>query len=118
MSAAVAEPYCPDDGDIVWLDFDPQAGREQKGHRPALVLSPRAYNKRVGLCVVCPITSEVKGYPLEQPVPAGGKTKGAVLCDQVKSLSWLERGCVFGERAPDGLTAHVKLKIKALLRIP
>lgn len=117
MAADAREPYCPDDGDIIWIDFDPQKGREQKGHRRALVLSPEPYNRRVGLCVLCPITSEVKAYPFEQVVPAGGSTTGAVLCDQVKSLSWRERGSRFIERAPDSLTPHVKAKIKALLRL-
>ncbi|GAA0592346.1 endoribonuclease MazF [Caenispirillum bisanense] len=113
-----AESYCPDDGDLVWLGFDPQKGSEQRGHRPALVLSPVQYNRRVGLCVVCPVTSEIKGYPFEQPVPAGAGVVGAVLCDQVKSLSWRERGCAFIARAPEDLTLHVKAKIRALLRLP
>jgi len=113
-----AEPYCPDEGDIIWIDFDPQKGHEQRGHRRALVLTPIAYNKRVKLCILCPITSEVKGYPLEMPVPPGGTTDSAVLCDQVKSLSWLERRSQFIERAPAELMAHVRAMVKALLKIP
>lgn len=109
--------YCPDEGDIVWLDFDPQKGSEQRGRRPALVLTPAAYNRRVRLCVLCPITSEVKGYPFETPLPAGGRITGAVLCDHVKSLSWQERRCDFIEHAPPDVMAHVKAKLKALLRI-
>jgi mRNA interferase MazF len=81
-------PYIPARGDVVYLDFDPQAGREQKGRRPALVLSPIAYNRRVGLCVACPITNQVKGYPFEVAIPAGFQVTGVILADQVKSLDW------------------------------
>lgn len=112
-----SEPYCPDEGDLVWLDFDPQKGHEQRGRRPALVLSPRRYNARVGLCVVCPVTSQAKGFPFEQPLPAGGAVAGVVLSDQVKSLSWRERDCRFAEAAPQAVVLHVKAKIKALLRL-
>jgi len=116
-SNAPSEAYCPDEGDIVWIDFDPQKGHEQRGHRPALVLTPLAYNRRVRLCVLCPITTEVKGYPFEMPVPPGGTTIGAVLCDQVKNMSWAERRCRFIERAPVGLIDHIRAKVKALLKI-
>jgi len=81
-------PYCPDSFDIIWLNFDPQAGREQAGRRPAYVLSPNKYNKLSGLVLVCPITNQIKGYPFEVPLPDGLKTTGAVLSDHVKSLSW------------------------------
>ena len=83
--------YVPDRGDIVWLQFNPQAGHEQAGHRPALVVSPRAYNRKVGLALLCPITSQVKGYPFEVVLPKGLKAKGAILCDQMKSLDWRVR---------------------------
>lgn len=83
-----ARRYVPERGDVVWLQFDPQAGHEQAGHRPALVVSPKAYNGRVGLALFCPVTSRVKGYPFEVQFPAGGKFEGAVLADQVKSLDW------------------------------
>jgi len=83
--------YVPDRGDLVWLIFDPQAGHEQAGRRPAVVLSPRAYNLRVGLALFCPITSKQKGYPFEVPVPAGLSISGVVLADQVKSLDWRAR---------------------------
>ncbi len=83
--------YVPARGDIVWLQFDPQAGGQQAGHRPALVISPQAYNGRVGLAVFCPLTTSVKGYPFEVVLPAGGKAEGAVLADQVKSLDWRSR---------------------------
>ncbi len=81
--------YIPDRGHIIWIDFDPQAGREQARHRPALVLSPKAYNRKTSLCVLCPMTSQVKGYPFE--VLVAGKEPSVVLADQVKSLDWRAR---------------------------
>lgn len=87
----MARPYIPERGDIVWLQFNPQAGHEQAGHRPALVISPRAYNARVGLALFCPVTTQVKGYPFEVVLPSGLDTKGAILSDQVKSLDWRAR---------------------------
>jgi mRNA interferase MazF len=83
--------YIPARGDLVWLQFAPQAGHEQVGHRPALVISPGSYNRRVGLAVCCPITSQVKGYPFEVLVPAGLGVEGAVLSDQIKNLDWRVR---------------------------
>jgi mRNA interferase MazF len=83
--------YVPKRGDAVWLAFDPQAGHEQAGRRPAVVLSPEAYNGKVGLAVFCPITSQKKGYPFEVDIPAGLKVSGVVLADQVKSLDWRAR---------------------------
>jgi mRNA interferase MazF len=81
----------PGRGDIVWLDFDPQIGHEQSGRRPALVVSPKSYNRKVGLCLVCPITSQVNGYPFEVRLPDGIDIHGVVLCDQIKSLDWQAR---------------------------
>jgi len=81
-------PYCPKRGDIVWLTFNPKAGHEQAGYRPALVLSPEPYNRKVGLAVLCPITSRAKGYPFEVKLPDGFKVSGVVLSDQVKNLEW------------------------------
>jgi mRNA interferase MazF len=109
------EPYCPEDGDLVWIDFDPQLGREQSGRRPAIVLSPRSYNERAGLCVVCPITSKSKRYPFEVALPAGFTLGGIVLSDQVKSVSWAHRNVVFACAAPDELRRDVRAKLKALL---
>ncbi len=83
--------WAPERGDIVWLDFHPQAGHEQAGHRPALVISQSAYNRTVGLALFCPITSRAKGYPFEVSLPAGHKVRGVVLADQVKSLDWRMR---------------------------
>ena len=80
--------YTPQRGDIVWLNFNPQIGREQTGRRPAVVLSPGSYNGKVGLLLACPITSQVKGYPFEVAIPPGLKIRGVVLSDQVKSLDW------------------------------
>jgi mRNA interferase MazF len=82
--------YVPEAGDLVWLTFDPQAGREQSGRRPALVISPASYNRKSELALVCPITSRVKKYPFEVPLPAGLPVSGMILADQVKSLDWLE----------------------------
>jgi len=87
----VAAAYTPDRGDIVWLHFNPPVGHEQSGRCPALVISPKAYNRKVGLALFCPITSQIKGYPFEVQLPKGLKAKGAVLCDQIKSLDWRVR---------------------------
>src|SRR5829696_2776181 len=87
--------YIPDSGDIVWISFNPQAGHEQAGRRPALVLSPAAYNGKVGLAILCPITSQVKGYPFEVSLPAGLAVTGAILSDQVKNLDWRARNATF-----------------------
>ena len=78
-------------GDVAWITLNPRAGHEQAGRRPALVLSPAAYNGKVGLAILCPITSQVKGYPFEVPLPAGLSVGGVILSDQVKSLDWRER---------------------------
>ncbi len=83
--------YVPDRGDVVWLEFSPRAGHEQSGRRPAVVVSPRAYNGRVGLLLACPITTKVKGYPFEVPIPDGLPLGGVVLADQLKSLDWRAR---------------------------
>lgn len=83
--------YVPSRGDLVWLQFNPQAGHEQAGHRPALIISPSSYNRRVGLAVCCPVTAQVKGYPFEVLLPKGLGVEGAVLSDQVKSLDWRVR---------------------------
>jgi mRNA interferase MazF len=91
LAAKSGDPYCPELGDVVWFTFDPQAGREQAGRRPALVLSPRAYNQISSLCVVCPITSRRRGFPFEVAVPDGLDISGVVLADHVKSASWSER---------------------------
>src|SRR5215218_2502163 len=96
----------PDRGDVVWLDFNPQTGHEQAGRRPALVLSPVAYNRKVGLALVCPITSQVKGYPFEVQMPEGTEVAGVILADQVKSLDWRARRAKVVERVEPGVTAR------------
>ena len=83
--------FVPEAGDFVWLTFDPQAGSEQAGRRPALVLSPRAYNARSGLALVCPITNQTKGYPFEVEVPTGLGVTGVILADHLKSIDWKAR---------------------------
>ena len=83
--------FVPDTGDLIWLTFDPQAGHEQAGRRPALVLSPKPYNQRSGLALVCPVTSQLKGYPFEVPLPPGCGVTGAILADHLKSLDWKAR---------------------------
>ena len=108
--------YIPDRGDIVWLEFDPQAGREQAGHRPAVALSPRTYNQKSGLALFCPITNRIKGYPFEVVLPPGLVVQGAVLCDQIKSLDWSARGCRFAVRLPFDVMEEVLAKIHAILR--
>lgn len=107
--------YVPDRGDVVWITLQPQAGHEQSGRRPALVLSPAAYNGKVGLAVLCPITSRVKGYPFEVRVPLGLKVDGAVLADQVKSLDWGARRAELLDRLPPDVTDEVLAKLGALL---
>lgn len=106
--------YTPSGGDIVWLNFTPQSGHEQKGLRPALVLSPEAYNKKTGLAVCCPVTSQVKGYPFEVRV-VGRKIQGAVLADHLENLDWRARKARFIEKATKKVVEECSLKIAALL---
>lgn len=105
--------YIPDAGDIVWLQFDPQAGHEQAGHRPALVLSPARYNQVRGMMICCPMTSRIKGYPFE--VVVSEKPASAVLADQVKSLDWRVRKAVHKGKASPAVLAEVQARIRALL---
>ena len=107
--------YVPSRGDVVWLSHSPQAGHEQAGRRPALVVSPAAYNGKVGLAVLCPITSRVKGYPFEVRLPPGLTVSGAVLSDQVKSLDWRARRARFICRLPTRATLEVLEKLGTLL---
>jgi mRNA interferase MazF len=107
--------YCPRQGDVVWLSFDPQAGQEQAGHRPALVLSPERYNRKVGLALFCPITTQKKGYPFEVAIPAGLDVAGVVLSDQVKSLDWKARKTRFACRLPPEAFPEVVAKLGSLL---
>lgn len=108
--------YVPDSGDIVWIMFNPQAGHEQAEHRPALVLSPKAYNGKVGLVLLCPITSQIKGYPFEVLIPEGLEVKGAILSDQVKSLDWQARKAEFSCKLPPEKFNEVVKKLSTLIR--
>lgn len=108
--------YIPKRGDAIWLDFNPQTGREQAGRRPAFVVSPRAYNAKVGLALLCPITSRVKGYPFEVLLPEGNPVHGVILADQLKSLDWRKRRAEFICTFPEAVTYEVIKKVEALLR--
>lgn len=108
--------YVPQRGDIVWINFTPQAGHEQTGKRPALVISPSIYNKKVGLAVFCPITSQIKGYPFEVIIPESNKIQGVILADQVKSLDYISRKAQFISKLPAEAVGEVLSKLMALLQ--
>ena len=107
--------YIPERGDAVWLDFNPQTGHEQAGRRPAVVISPANYNKKVGLALFCPITNQTKGYPFEVAIPKNKKITGVILSDQLKSLDWRARNVAFTGKLPDSLIEEVLKKLKMLL---
>ena len=107
--------YVPDRGDLVWLEFTPQAGSEQRGRRPALVLSPNSYNGKVGLAVFCPVTAKIKGYPFEVQLPDRSAVGGVVLSDQLKSLDWRSRKVKFIERTSSDVMAMVTARVLTLL---
>ena len=107
--------YVPERGDAIWIDFNPQAGHEQAGRRPAIVLSPRSYNGKVGLCLLCPITNRVKGYPFEVIIPNDSGVTGVVLSDQTKSLDWRVRNAEFIAGLSKDVTNEVLKKLKSLL---
>jgi mRNA interferase MazF len=111
----VTRSYIPNTGDLIWLTFDPQAGREQAGRRPALVLSPAAYNEKTNLALVCPISTRVKGYPFEVPLPEGLPISGVVLSDHLKSLDWKQRKAEFVARAPAEVVSDVLARLAPLL---
>ena len=111
----VGRSYVPDAGDVVWLTFDPQAGHEHGGRRPALILSPREYNTKARLALACPITSQRKGYPFEVAIPAGQNIAGVVLADQVKCLDWHARKAAFEWKAPATVVAQVRERLRPLL---
>lgn len=104
-----------DRGDVVWISMNPQAGHEQAGRRPALVLSPAAYNGKVGLAILCPITGQVKGYPFEVQLPKGLPVEGVILSDQAKSLDWKTREAEFVCRLPTETVHEALLKLATLL---
>ncbi len=107
--------YVPSRGDLVWLQFDPRAGHEQTGRRPALVISPSAYNRRVGLALCCPVTSHAKGYPFEVSLPDGLGVRGVVLSDQIKNLDWRVREARRIGSAPDDVVQETVAKIVSLI---
>ncbi|MDD5095754.1 MAG: endoribonuclease MazF [Dehalococcoidia bacterium] len=110
------ESYIPDRGDIVWINFDPQAGHEQSGRRPAVILSPKSYNGKVGLATLCPITNQVKGYPFEVLIPASVPVSGVILSDQAKSLDWRERKVEFICKLPASSVIETLRKLNTLLK--
>jgi mRNA interferase MazF len=109
----VARRYVPEAGDLVWLQFTPQTGHEQAGHRPALVISPAAYNGKTRLMLCCPLTTQIKGYPFE--VALRGSPAAAVLADQVKSLDWVERRAIYKGKATPAELASVRARVVALV---
>jgi mRNA interferase MazF len=108
-------PSTPNRGEVWWLDFDPQAGHEQGGRRPALMLSHAAYNRKVGLALLCPITNQIKGYPFEVVIPDGLAVRGAILSDHIKSMDWKARRPAFLTRLPDPVIEEVLDKARSLL---
>lgn len=108
--------YIPDRGDLIWLMFTPQAGHEQAGHRPALVISPKSYNAKTGMALMCPITSQVKGYPFEVTIPAGLPISGVVLSDQIKNFDWHAREAEFISTLPSNTTNDVIAMILTLIK--
>ena len=111
----MADNFIPHIGDVIWIDMQPQAGHEQSGRRPAIVLSPKAYNGKVGLALLCPVTNQVKGYPFEVMIPSGLKVKGVVLSDQVKSLDWKIRNADFCDKLPEAVVLEILKKLETLL---
>ena len=113
----VAREYVPDAGDLIWRDFTPQTGREQAGRRPAVVLSPRSYNEKTSLAVVCPVTRHVKSYPFEVSLPAGSRIRGAILSDHLKNLDWRHRQAKKAGKIPRSVLEQVRARVAALLEI-
>jgi mRNA interferase MazF len=112
VSSHTYDPKC---GDVVWITLNPQAGHEQAGRRPAVVLSPKSYNSKTGLAIFCPVTSQVKGYPFEVLLPEGMPVSGAILSDQVKSLDWRARNAELLCHLPDEITSEALQKLNTLL---
>ena len=105
----------PQRGEIWLLDLDPTRGHEQAGRRPAMVLSPKSYNSKTGLAILCPITNRIKGYPFEVPLPDGFPISGGILSDQVKSLDWRQRNAELICVLPSEIIAETLLKLNTLL---
>lgn len=111
----VGRAYVPDTGDLVWLTFDPQAGYEQGGRRPALILSPRSYNARARLALACPITDQIMGHRFEVAIPPGNGVVGVILADHIKTLDWKARRAAFEAKAPAGVVDQVRKRLRPLL---
>lgn len=114
----MVSPYVPDAGDLVWLDFDPQTGREQAGLRPAVILSPRYFNLRTSVAFACPISSKVKGYQFQVVLPPGLPVHGVVLCEHVRSLDWRVRKASYLGRVPDNVLLQVRGVVRTIAGIP
>ena len=110
-----SQSYVPQRGDVVWITLNPQAGHEQTGRRPAVVLSPQSYNDKVGLAILCPITNQIKGYPFEVLIPDGLPVGGAILSDQIKSLDWRTRNAELICTLPTEVASEVLLKLATLI---
>ena len=108
--------YVPERGHLIWLDFSPQAGREQAGRRPALVLSSKTYNRKTGRCLACPITSRIKGYPFELRLPSGAAVDGAVLVDHIKNQDWQARHAKKADAVANEFVDDVADLVDALMR--
>lgn len=115
--ATKSADYCPDAGDLVWIDLNLTVGHEQSDHRPAIVLTPRQYNAPSGLCIICPITSRARGYPFEVAIPHGHAISGIILVDQVRSVSWEKRYVKMAGAAPIELLDEVRERLAVLLGI-
>ena len=111
----VDKGHVPERGDVVWIDFAPQSGHEQAGRRPGLVVSPKEYNKKVGLALLCPITSKIKGYPFEVDLPDRDGIKGVILADQIKSMDWRARHASFASSVPQRVVKQVIGMVGAIL---
>jgi mRNA interferase MazF len=111
----VSNIYVPDRGDAIWITLNPQAGHEQSGRRPAIVISPKIYNKKTGLCILCPTTSQIKGYPFEVKIPDGYEINGVILSDQVKSLDWQIRKAEFICKLPEETINEILSKLNTLI---
>ena len=110
--------HVPDSGDLVWLNFDPQAGREQAGLRPALVISSRFFNLRTSVAYACPISSKVKGYPFQVVLPPGLAAHGVVLCEHMRSVDWKVRGAAYLGRVRDEVLVQVRGVVRTIAGIP
>lgn len=113
----MSDNFIPDRGDVIWISLNPQAGHEQAGRRPALVLSPTTYNGKVGMALLCPITNRIKGYPFEIEVPSGLQATGVILSDQVKCLDWKARKAEFICKLPSKVSIEVLKKFNTLIKV-